>query len=146
MTSNMTSNLNDMRNTSRSDAINGNSSSDDNLEINASISTAISKIVNIDNNNVVFKVLKTDIPDIYNLYCTDDKENLIKNSIALVPNIKISHFLYNAFCAKPNNLGMNMECKFSKIFEKWIPIRFVDNNIYSKKKIDEIEETLKFKE
>lgn len=103
------------------------------------------KIVDIENNNVVFKVLKTDIPDIYNLYCFDNK-NLIKHSIALIPNIKISHNLYYTFIAKPNNLGLNMECKYSKVFEKWYPIRFVENEIFNKNNIEDIENNLKNKE
>ena len=111
----------------------------------------------IENNNVVFKVLKTDIPDIYNLYCYDttstntvsnntvENNNLIKHSIALIPNIKISHNLYYTFKSNPNNLGLNMECKFSHLFEKWIPIKFVNNTIFNKQYIEDIENTLKTK-
>ena len=100
----------------------------------------------IEQNNAVFKILKTDIPDIYNLYCLDENNNLIKNSIALIPNIKISHLLYNAFLINPNNFDMNIECKFSKIFEKWIPINFVKNSPYDKKTILNIEERIKSKD
>ena len=101
----------------------------------------------IDNNNVVFKVLKTFIPDIYNLYCFDiNNTNLIKHSIALIPNIKISHNLFYTFNSKPNNLGLNMECKFSKVFEKWIPIKFVNNNIFNTNIIENIENKLKTNE
>jgi len=100
----------------------------------------------IEENNVVFKILKTDMPDIYNLYCLDETNNLIKNSIALIPNIKISHLLYNAFLINPNNFDMNIECRFSKIFEKWIPINFVKNSPYNKKLILDIEERIKNKE
>ena len=103
------------------------------------------KIVVIEKNNVVFKVLKTDMPDIYNLYYIDEKTNLVKHSIALIPNIKISHILYYTFNANPNNLGLNMECKFSKVFEKWSPIRFVENDIFNKYTIDNIENNLKEK-
>ena len=39
-----------------------------------------------------------------------------------------------------------MECKYSKVFEKWFPIRFVDNNIFYKNIIEEIENKLKNKE
>jgi hypothetical protein len=110
------------------------------------------KIVEIENDNVVFKVVKTDIPDIYTLYCFDNANananantNLIKHSNALIPNIKISHNLYYTFISKPNNLGLNMECKFSKVFEKWFPIRFVENNIFNKNIIEDIENKLKNK-
>ena len=110
----------------------------------------------IETNNVVFKVLKTDIPDIYNLYCfdtntntntnTNSNDNLIKHAIALIPNIKVSHHLYYTFTSKSYTLGLNMECKFSPIFEKWIPIKFVNNSIFYKKNIEEIENKLKVKE
>ena len=104
------------------------------------------KIVIIEPNNVVFKIMKTDIPDIYNLYCPDDKNSLIKHSIALVPNIKVSHYLYNTFITNPNNFELKIECKYSKIFEKWTPIRFVDNEPFTKNIINNIEEKLKNKE
>lgn len=99
----------------------------------------------IDLNNVVFKILKTDIPDIYNLYCIDEQnnQNLYKHSTALVPNIKVSHYLYNTFKSNPNNLGMKVECKFSKVFEKWTPIRFVNNEPFNKVQIEELEEKIK---
>ena len=104
------------------------------------------KLVEVETNNAVFKVLKTDMPDIYNLYCNDTNSNLIKHSIALIPNIKISHHLYYTFNSKPDNLGLMMECKFSKVFEKWIPIRFVNNDIFNKTIIETIENQLKHNE
>ena len=93
----------------------------------------------IENNNVVFKVLKTDMPDIYNLYCYDENNNLMKHSIALVPNIKLSHYLYNSFAG---NMPMKMECKYSKVFSKWIPYRFVGNEPFNKNIIEQIEEQM----
>ena len=104
------------------------------------------KLVQIELDNVVFKIMKTDIPDIYNLYCIDDTNSLLKHSIALVPNIKVSHYLYNTFITNPNNFGLKIECKYSQIFEKWTPIRFVDNEPFMKNIIDKIEERLKKKD
>jgi len=108
----------------------------------------VNNIENVDINNVVFKILKTDIPDIYNLYCidTNNQNNLYKHSIALVPNIKVSHYLYNTFKSNPNNLGLKVECKFSKIFEKWMPIQFVNNEPFNKNIIESIEDKMKDKE
>jgi hypothetical protein len=120
--------------------------------------------ITIADDNVVFKILNTGIPDIYNLYCLD-KSTMYKHSIALVPNIKISHYLYYTFKENSNNLEMNnlenntgntgnigigidmyVECKFSKIFEKWTPIRFVNQKPYNRNDIEAIEERLKAKE
>ena len=101
----------------------------------------------IDFGNVIFKILKTDIPDIYNLYCIDEQnnQNLYKYSTALIPNIKVSHYLYNTFKRDPNNLGMKVECKFSKVFEKWTPIRFVNNEPFNRTQIEALEENMKNK-
>ena len=41
---------------------------------------------------------------------------------------------------------MKIECRYSKVFEKWTPIRFVENEPFNKSKIEEIEERLKNKE
>jgi hypothetical protein len=108
-----------------------------------SINNNINNETSITDNNVVFRILKTDIPDIYNLYHLGTDKNLIKNSIALIPNIKISKYLYDTFKQNYNCLTMNIECKYSKIFEKWTPIKFVDNQPYSQDKIENIEKTLK---
>jgi len=140
-----TSNSNDDNDSNTSNELETNDTNDP-REIITEENIIQSKYVEIEKNNVVFKVLKTDIPDIYNLYCLDDKINLIKHSIALIPTIKISHNLYYTFKAQPNNLGLNMECKYSKVFEKWFPIKFVENNIFVKTIIDEIENKLKNKE
>ena len=97
--------------------------------------------------NVVFKILKTDIPDIYNLYCQSGNGasggGLDKYGIALVPNIRVSHYLYNGFKGNPNNLDMRVECRFSKVFEKWAPVRFVANEPFTKSEIEKREEKLK---
>ena len=100
--------------------------------------------VDIAMDNVVFKILKTDIPDIYNLYCLESGSgNLVKYGIALVPNIRISHYLYNGFKGNANSLDMRVECRFSKIFEKWTPLRFVVNEVFNKDKIEKIEDNLR---
>ena len=83
------------------------------------------------------------MPDIYNLYTYDNKNNLIKYGIALVPNIKISNYLYNGFKENPNNLDMRVECKFSTIFNKWSPVRFVNNDVIHINIIENIEKQLK---
>jgi hypothetical protein len=38
---------------------------------------------------------------------------------------------------------MKTECKFSKVFEKWTPIRFVNNEPFNKVHIEELEEKIK---
>ena len=129
------------------DKSNSESLSENHNKINENVSeNKIENKIEIDKNNVVFKILKTDMPDIYNLYCIDEKKSIIKHSIALIPNIKTSHYLYYSFVSNPNNFGLKVECKYSKIFEKWIPLRFVENEPYNKTIILDIEEKLKNKE
>ena len=107
-------------------------------------STDCKATVQIAEDNVVFKILKTDIPDIYNLYYLESgTENLVKYGIALVPNIRISHYLHNGFKGNANSLDMRVECRFSKIFEKWTPVRFVANEVSNKDKIEKMEEIRK---
>ena len=154
------SNHNYENNTIQTNTIQNNTTLDTSLDtslynsLDTTVNTTLDTILNekaeqknieIELNNAVFKVLKTDMPDIYNLYCYDNTKNLIKHSIALIPNIKVSHNLYYTFNSKPNNLGLNMECRFSKVFEKWIPIRFVENELFIKSIIEDIENNLKDK-
>ena len=94
----------------------------------------------ITQNNVVFRILKTESPDIYNLYCLNGDE-LIKDSIALIPNIKISQKMYHLF-KNNNKLDVNMECKLSKVFERWIPENIVTNTPYSSNQVQSIRSTL----
>ena len=117
--------------------------SDMNLDSTSLLSTNtnnINKSRNIDKNNVVFRILKTESPDIYNLYYLEGTE-LIKDSIALIPNIKTSQKMYHLF-KNNNNLDVNMECKFSKVFERWVPENIVTNNPYSRNQVDSIKSSL----
>jgi hypothetical protein len=139
-------NGNNNNNNNNNNDKNDNNSPISNNAPNLVLQIAINKNVIIEPNHVVFKILKTDMPDIYNLYCIDEKKSIIKHSIALIPNIKISHLLYNTFVSNPNNLYLKIKCKFSKVFEKWIPIQFVENEPFNKTIILEIEENLKNKE
>lgn len=94
--------------------------------------------------NIVFRILKTEMPDIYNLYFTTADNNLVKHSIALVPNIKVSRFLHDAFKKNPNCIAMNAECKYSSIFEKWTPNRIVDEvKPYTQLQVENIEKIVK---
>ena len=152
------SNHNYENNTIQTNTIQNNTTLDTSLDtslynsLDTTVNTTLDTILNekaeqknieIELNNAVFKVLKTDIPDIYNLYCNDMNKNLIKHAIALIPNIKTSHLLYYTFNSKSNHLGLTMECKFSKVFEKWIPLRFVEHTIFDKHTIETLETKLK---
>lgn len=104
----------------------------------------LSKEHKIEANNVVFRVLSTHISDIYNLYCKSKTTNeLTKYGIALVPNIKKSHYLAKLFEKEENNLNVCMECKYSKIFDAWEPVNQVSHNAYTESQVGKIENNLK---
>ena len=113
-----------------------------NLTFNAK-PTNNTEIVNVGSSNVVFRILKTEIPDIYNLYFVNNASQLVKHSNALVPNIKLSHYLYETFRQNPEQLAMNVECRYSTVFDKWCPIRFVGNSPYSQSEIENVEKIVK---
>jgi hypothetical protein len=69
----------------------------------------------------IFKVLRTDKPDIYQLYHYE-KRQLCLNSIALVPTLKISMLLNSVF-ESANTTELDMNCCASKVYEnRWIPV------------------------
>jgi len=73
------------------------------------------------NNNcseIEFYMKKTNVPDVYELYDSEEN-NLVKEGIAHIPNIKISHYIRNLFRDK-NMIKIN--CIKSEKFNKWIPI------------------------
>lgn len=108
---------------------------DDNIIEEETNNTIITN--NIKQNNVVFKILNTDISDIYNLYCLNDND-LIKYNIALIPTLKLSKKMKNIFADKKNQLGILMECEYSYIFEKWIPQNITSHSIFNSKDITKI--------
>jgi len=74
------------------------------------------------NNNskslVVFEVKKTDIPDVYELYCNSDKGK-VRYGIAGIPTLATSSLCKKLF-DKTDTL--NMKCEYCKQFKKWVPI------------------------
>lgn len=84
----------------------------------------------------VFKVLKTDKPDIYQLYHMEKKQPKF-NSIALIPNMKISKMMNALF--KDNQLDCKMRCTYSKIFERWTPKEITkDENVNTPSQISKV--------
>ena len=72
------------------------------------------------------------MPDIYNLYINNNQnDELIKYDLALIPNMKTSKYLRKLFESQENIFDIKMECKYSKIFQKWIPLNEIDMNVSS---------------
>lgn len=107
--------------------------------------TATLETLDEDNNkdNTIFKIMKTSTPDIYHLYGLDGK-SLFKHGTALIPNIKTSLMMYKLFGEnfKNNKVDINMECTYSKIFNRWIPLKEVSLKPHQKSTILKKEEKL----
>lgn len=70
-------------------------------------------------------IVKTDIPDIYNLYTKDEQRE--RHSIAFIPNITTSRMLYDYFKSKTGtdntcNINVVAKCKYHNYFKRWIPL------------------------
>lgn len=90
-------------------------------------------------NHVIFKVLKTNMPDIYNLYCKNSKtDELIKYNVALIPNINVSLALYNLFNKNTKKIEYNIICEYSNIFDRWIPIKVTNKKIFTLNQINNV--------
>tara|TARA_B100000242_G_scaffold282081_1_gene243041 strand:- start:1487 stop:2725 length:1239 start_codon:yes stop_codon:yes gene_type:complete len=89
--------------------------------------------ITISNDEVILKILKTDIPDIYNLYSSkeentkNDESGNNKVGIAFIPNLSTSQMLYQYFKDNPTNMDSKVICKFHPYFQRWIPIKITNN-------------------
>ena len=103
---------------------------------------------------VVLKILKTDIPDIYNLYASNNDDNSSVNckknnkniteleskiGIAFIPNLKTSQMLYQYFKSNPTDMNSKVICKYHPYFQRWIPTKITSyNKIYTNKDLNEV--------
>jgi len=83
-----------------------------------------------------FLINGTAMPDIYELYCKNNNNNIEKYSYASVPDIETSNFLKNIIGENSmldinsrieNNTAIYVECNYHKNFKKWIPFKKVDS-------------------
>lgn len=80
----------------------------------------------VDNDQkIVFEVMKTENPDIYNIFCMN-KNQKFNYGLAHISSIILSKKLRKIF---NNSNNLNMICKYSKKFGKWEPIIKTDEKI-----------------
>ena len=72
----------------------------------------------------IFEVRKTQIPDVYDMYLSNEENKLVRQGIAHIPNMKISHLCQDIFRDKNKQI---MSCIHSQKFNKWIPMNKSDN-------------------
>ena len=82
----------------------------------------------IKKNTKCFRIMKTLKPDVYDLYLNKDCD-LIKQGIALVQNISLSHTLVSYFNNKDYDSEILVECKYNNRFNKWEPITLSEGPI-----------------
>lgn len=70
-------------------------------------------------NNGEFLMIKTNKPEIYELYKKENDDN-IQSGYAYIRNIEMSKKIYNLF--KDGKEQINICCKYNKIFQRWEPI------------------------
>ena len=96
------------------------------------------KIVNNKNNKTIpsFIIKKTDLPDIYELYCSKDNR-LFKYGIASINTISCSKFIKDII---KDNEDTYVKCSYNKIFNKWVPYSLTNSisDYNSIKKLEEI--------
>jgi hypothetical protein len=86
-----------------------------------------------------FIINTTLMPDIYELYCKNNNNNIEKYSYASVPDMSTSKFIKTLFndidydknedinIRINNGKGIYVECNYHKAFKKWIPFKRVDS-------------------
>lgn len=75
-----------------------------------------------------FRIMKTLKPDVYDLYLSDNG-NMIKNDIALVQTISLSHILLDYFNDKNFDDIILVDCKYNESFKKWEPVSLSEGPI-----------------
>ena len=92
---------------------------DDELKIN---------FVKKDNKQLLnFKITKTMKPEVYDLYL-NDKDTIKKICYAYISNIKTSKYINELFDSVEDNIVV--ECEYNKHFERWQPIKLVQQRIH----------------
>lgn len=72
--------------------------------------------------------MKTDIPDIINLYTRDNLTD--KLGYAFIPNLRSSQMLTNAFKSLPSGeLTIPVKVAYHNVFHRWIPYEVYNSNI-----------------
>jgi len=95
-----------------------------------------------DNSKKIFKIVKTNQTEIYDLYCKmDNEDKLTKHNVACVPNLKASKFMKKLLST---NLHAFVYCTFNSKFNKWEPISscpesFGSNDVSNKSSIVALE-------
>ena len=84
----------------------------------------------------VFRILKTQMADIFNLYVMSETNELIKLGVAYVSSLKTSKFLHELL--KGDKLDISVVASYQPKFQKWLPLRATTLEISSQSTIFKI--------
>ena len=84
-----------------------------------------------------FQIKKTDLPDIYELYCSKDG-TVYKYGYSGVTTLNNSIFILNLFKDTSKETDIYVKCSYNKLFNKWVPFG-VDETIDDYDNIKQIE-------
>lgn len=65
---------------------------------------------------------QTEYPDVYNVYDNENTMTSKKLGVALIPNLKTSKIIRNAFKNKNSVSAIKVKCKYDDKFNKWYPV------------------------
>jgi hypothetical protein len=99
-------------------------SSDDDLPVSAMLKTNNIDIVCKEDERILYLV-KTNEPDIYKIYETENILNTQSIGIALVQTLTVSKMLRNAFKDKNVMTCFRFKCAFDSKFGKWKPLALI---------------------
>jgi hypothetical protein len=75
---------------------------------------------------VILLAMRTDIPDIINLYTADNLAD--KLGYAFIPNLRVSQMLYQAFKALPaGQMTIPVSVAYHRVFNRWVPFEIAPN-------------------
>ena len=83
------------------------------------------KITN-NSNELVFQILKTSKPEIFELYLKNN-DSITKVDVAYISSINQSKFVNSLFNGNKENI--KVKCKYNNIFNKWEPIEHTNDLI-----------------
>lgn len=83
------------------------------------------KQINLNDNYLNFKIIKTNKPEVYDLYL-QSTDSIVKIDYALIPNIKTSKYLKDLF---DNDKDVIVKCEYNTIFKKWKPLEKTNDRI-----------------
>lgn len=86
-----------------------------------------------------FIVRKTDISDIYNLYCLDNDE-IHKYGGAHIQNLRTSKYMRKCFQDGSDNITMN--CEYNPSMEKWKPIEKTNESVDTLNTVEQFLKTI----